>query len=210
MITISKKGGKMEQEYFSPTQAAKLLGISRQAVIERIKHGTLYAEKVGKRYIIARSQLPNEETTVEKKKTKTKTSSGDKKNRKEAMKKVLETVHKKNIRTIQLWFVDILGTLKCVSITQGELKAALEHGKGFDGSSVTGFAEAEESDILALPDPNTFKILPWTIETDPIARMLCDILNPDHTPYAGDTRYVLKRALAKAEKKVSHFTLVQS
>ena len=200
-IEISEKGGKVEQEYFSPTQAGKLLGISRQAVIERIKHGTLYAEKVGKRYIIPRNQLPDKEITLEKKKTKTTTSSKNKKGRKEAIKKVLETVHRKNIRTIQLWFVDILGTLKCVSITQGELKAALEHGKGFDGSSVTGFAEAEESDILALPDPNTFKILPWTIKDDPIARMLCDILNPDHTPYAGDSRYVLKRAITKAEKK---------
>ena len=190
----------MEQEYLSPTQAAKILSLSRQAVIERIKHGTLYAEKVGKRYIIPRNQLPDKTVVSNKKETKLSLSSGSKKNRKEAIRKVLETVHKENIRTIQLWFVDILGTLKCVSITQGELKGALEHGKGFDGSSVTGFAEAEESDILALPDPNTFKMLPWTVETDPTARMLCDILNPDHTPYAGDTRYVLKRALARAKR----------
>ena len=190
----------MAQEYLSPTQAAKILGISRQAVIERIKHGALYAEKVGKRYIIPRNQLPDKTTSPVKKEAKVSVSSSSKKNRKEEIRNVLETVHKKDIRTIQLWFVDILGTLKCVSITQTELKGALEHGKGFDGSSVTGFAEAEESDILALPDPNTFKILPWTAETDPTARMLCDILNPDHTPYAGDTRYVLKRALARAKK----------
>ncbi len=69
-IEISEKGGKVEQEYFSPTQAGKLLGISRQAVIERIKHGTLYAEKVGKRYIIPRNQLPDKEITLEKKKLK--------------------------------------------------------------------------------------------------------------------------------------------
>ncbi|MFH1519073.1 MAG: type I glutamate--ammonia ligase [Candidatus Omnitrophota bacterium] len=190
----------MEQEYLSPTQAAKILKISRQAVIERIKHGALYAERVGKRYIIPRGELPTEDALLKDRKTKTNISLESKKSRKDMIRKVLEKVHRENIKTIQLWFVDILGTLKCVSITQRELKDALGHGKGFDGSSVTGFAEAEESDIVALPDPATFKVLPWTIETGPIARMLCDILSPDFTPYAGDSRYVLKRALARAKK----------
>lgn len=65
---------------------------------------------------------------------------------------ILRTVKEKKIRTIQLWFVDILGILKCISITAKELKASLDHGTGFDGSSVTGFAEAEESDIIARPE----------------------------------------------------------
>ncbi len=191
----------MEKEYLSPTEAAKILGISRQAVIERIKHSALPAERVGNRYII-----PAQEVLSEKSRAKAKKSPSigipllDKKSKKEAIRKVLEKVRKDEIKTIQLWFVDILGTLKCVSITQGELKGALEHGKGFDGSSVTGFAEAQESDILALPDPGTFKILPWTKDADPIARMFCDILNPDQTPYAGDPRHVLKRAMARSEK----------
>lgn len=190
----------MEQEYLSPTQAAKILELSRQAVIERIKNGNLYAEKVGNRYIIPKDQVYPEKKLESKNFPQTNPILSDKKTRKEAIKNILEKVYKGNIKTIQLWFSDILGTLKCVSITQGELKGTLEHGKGFDGSSVAGFAEAQESDIIALPDPTTFKILPWTTEIDPIARMFCDILNPDHTPYAGDPRHVLKRAMARTEK----------
>ncbi len=188
----------MKSDYLTPTEAAKILGLSRQAVIERIKAGSLYAERVGKRYIIPSNQLS---AVANKEEKPAKISIPlDKKSKKEAIKKILEKVVKDNIKTIQLWFVDILGILKCVSITQTELKDALDHGKGFDGSSVTGFAEAQESDIIALPDPYTFKILPWTVKEAPIARMFCDILNPDSTPYAGDTRYVLKRALERAKR----------
>jgi len=113
---------------------------------------------------------------------------------------VLKIVQDKKIKTIQLWFVDILGILKCVSITPKELKSALIHGKGFDGSSITGFAEAEESDIIAMPDTSTFQILPWVKEEGFVARMFCDILNPDKTPYPGDPRYVLKRNLKQAKE----------
>lgn len=113
---------------------------------------------------------------------------------------IMKTIKEKKIKTIQLWFVDILGTLKCISITPKELEASLNHGKGFDGSSVTGFAEAEESDIIAKPDEETFRILPWQYEEGPIARIICDILNPDGTPYAGDPRYALKRVFGKAKK----------
>lgn len=190
----------MEQEYLSPTQAAKILGISRQAVIERIKHKALYAEKVGNRYIIPKAVVLGEETLAKEKNQTTSILQLDKKTRKQTVQSILEKIQREKIRTIQLWFVDILGILKCVSITQGELKEALDHGKGFDGSSVTGFAEAQESDIMALPDPSTFKILPWTAKTEPIARMFCDILNPDQTPYPGDPRYVLKKTLARAQK----------
>ena len=190
----------MEQEYLSPTQAAKILKISRQAVIERIKHGNLYAEKVGSRYIIPKIAISSENTS----KTKNDNDSNfvllNKKPRKDLIGKILDIVRRDNIKTIQLWFVDILGILKCVSITQDELKPSLDHGKGFDGSSVTGFAEAQESDIIALPDPTTFKVLPWTTKEAPIARMFCDILNPDMTPYPGDPRHVLRRAIARAEK----------
>ncbi len=185
----------VEREYLSPTEAAKILGISRQAVIERIKHGNLYAERVGSRYIIPKTEVCKRTSFP----APAPTAPIDKKSRKEAGREILNQVRKANIKTIQLWFVDILGILKCVSITDRELEEALAHGKGFDGSSVTGFAEAQESDIIALPDPHTFKVLPWTREY-PIARMLCDILNPDQTPYAGDTRYVLKRALQRAQR----------
>jgi glutamine synthetase len=114
---------------------------------------------------------------------------------------VLNTVRDKKVSAIQLWFTDILGILKCISITPKELKASLEHGTGFDGSSITGFAEAEESDIIAKPDPSTFRILPWQQENGAIARMLCDILNTDGTPYPGDPRYALKRNLKRATDK---------
>ena len=190
----------MEKEYLTPSEAAKILGISRQAVVERIKHGSLYAERVGNRYIIPASQIPHKYPPKDEKTHAVGRGLLNKKDKKSAIKKVIETVYRSEIKTIQLWFVDILGTLKCVSIALGELRDAMDHGKGFDGSSVTGFAEAQESDIIALPDPSTFKVLPWTSGNATTARMFCDILNPDLTPYAGDTRYVLKRAIMRAEK----------
>lgn len=111
---------------------------------------------------------------------------------------VLKIVKEKKVDNIQLWFTDLLGFLKCVTITDSELEGALDHGKGFDGSSITGYAEAEESDILAKPDPATFQLLPWEPEEEPVGRMFCDILNPDKTPFPGDPRYVLKKVLKEA------------
>jgi len=190
----------MEQEYLSPTEAAKVLGISRQAVIERIKHGNLYAEKVGNRYIIPKDSLAAKDSSSTKEETGEKTDLLSRANKNELAGSILEKVRKSEIGSIQLWFVDILGILKCISITPGELKDVLDHGKGFDGSSVTGFAEAQESDIIAMPDATTFKILPWSKENNLTARLFCDILNPDLTPYAGDPRHALKRSLARAKK----------
>jgi glutamine synthetase len=118
----------------------------------------------------------------------------------ETKKSVLEYVKKYKIANIQLWFTDILGNLKCCAITSAELKSALDHGKGFDGSSVTGYAEAEESDILAKPDISTFKIVPWESEKEPVARMICDVLTPEGKPYPGCPRYALKRNIARAKK----------
>ncbi len=192
----------MAKDYLSPTEAAKILGITRQAVIDRIKHKAILAEKAGRQYIIPKDQIkPGKETRQRKAKMPLSIVSEEPREEiTQDAKEVLASVEKHAIKTIQLWFVDILGILKCVSITEGELKEALAHGKGFDGSSVAGFAEAEESDIIAKPDPSTFKILPWTKETGPTARIFCDILNPDRSPYEGDTRYVLKRALERAKK----------
>ena len=180
------------EEYLTATQMAKCLKISRQAVIERIKRGTIKAIKVGRQYIIPRQKNAELHLAEEfKKKAPTQGSKEE---------EILRLVKEKGIRTIQLWFVDILGTLKCISITNGELSDALKHGKGFDGSSVTGFAEAQESDIIAKPDPHTFTILPWTKSDYPIGRMFCDILNPDGIPYAGDPRFALKRVLQRARE----------
>jgi len=112
---------------------------------------------------------------------------------------VLKEVKDKNVKFIRFWFTDVLGMLKSFSITPGELETALEEGMGFDGSSIEGFARIEESDMMAKPDPETFVILPWRAnEGANVARMFCDILRPDGTPYEGDPRWVLKRNLKKA------------
>ncbi len=112
---------------------------------------------------------------------------------------VLKTVKEKNIRFIRLWFTDVLGFLKSFEITPEELEGALAEGMGFDGSSIEGYARIEESDMMAKPDPATFTILPFTNEGEPlIARLFCDILEPDGTPYTGDPRWALKENLNKA------------
>jgi len=115
-------------------------------------------------------------------------------------KEVLDYVKKHKISNIQLWFTDILGNLKCCAISDDELESAIDHGKGFDGSSVTGYAEAEESDILAKPDISTFRIVPWEDKKEPVARMICDVLTPEGRPYAGCPRYALRRNIERAKK----------
>lgn len=114
---------------------------------------------------------------------------------------VLRQVKEKNVKFIKIWFVDILGQLKSFAITERELEHALANGMGFDGSSIEGFARIYESDLIAKPDPSTFTILPWRSQDGVnVGRMFCDILNPDGTPYEGDTRYILKKNLEEAKK----------
>ncbi len=117
---------------------------------------------------------------------------------------VFETVNEQGVKFVGLWFTDILGRLKCVTISVSELEAAFDEGMGFDGSSIKGFARIDESDMLAKPDPTTFKIVPWRAKEDAVARMFCDILEPDGTPYMGDPRYVLKRNLAKLKEEYGY------
>ena len=114
---------------------------------------------------------------------------------------VFKIVRDKEVSFIQIWFADILGVLKSFSIRPSELEEAMTEGMGFDGSSIEGFSRIEESDMIAKPDPITFQILPWRPEEKPVARMFCDILLPDGSPYPGDPRYALKRMLAKAAEK---------
>ncbi len=114
---------------------------------------------------------------------------------------VFRVVRDKEISFIQIWFSDILGVMKSFSIRPSELEEAMSEGMGFDGSSIEGFAGIEESDMIAKPDPTTFQILPWRPDERPVARMFCDVLQPDGTPYPGDPRYALKRMLAKAAEK---------
>jgi len=112
---------------------------------------------------------------------------------------VIRFVKENNVSFIQFWFTDVLGFLKSFSVTSSELEEGLTEGMGFDGSSVEGFARIEESDMIAKPDPTTLQLIPWRNDDKPVARLFCDILNPDGTPYAGDPRYVFKRLLKKVK-----------
>ncbi len=120
---------------------------------------------------------------------------------------VLELVKKKDVKFIRLWFTDILGQLKSFAITAAELEKAFSEGMGFDGSSIKGFARIDESDMIAKPDATTFVILPWRPKEKAVARMFCDILQPDGSPYEGDPRYALKRNLARLKDKGYTFYL---
>ncbi|MFW6158626.1 MAG: glutamine synthetase family protein [Planctomycetota bacterium] len=117
----------------------------------------------------------------------------------ESAEEVLRMVHDNEIKFIRLWFTDVLGFLKSFAITVEELEGALESGMGFDGSSIEGFARIEESDMIAKPDPSTFVMLPWRPnEGAGVARMICDIFEPDGTPYDGCPRHALRRVLRTA------------
>ena len=116
----------------------------------------------------------------------------------ETVEDVIKVVKEENVSFIQFWFTDVLGIPKSFAIMPSELDEGLTEGMGFDGSSIEGFARIEESDMIAKPDPATFQFLPWKGKEKPVARMFCDILQPDGTPYEGDPRYVLKRVLKKA------------
>ncbi|MDP2267840.1 MAG: glutamine synthetase family protein, partial [Deltaproteobacteria bacterium] len=110
---------------------------------------------------------------------------------------VLKIVKEQNVSFVQFWFTDVLGVQKIFSITPSELEEGMTEGMGFDGSSIQGFCRIEESDMIAMADPTTFQMIPYRPSDRPVARMICDIQNPDGTPYEGDPRYVLKRMLKK-------------
>ena len=111
---------------------------------------------------------------------------------------VLHTVEERGVRLVRLWFTDVLGNLKSFAISPAELENALEDGMTFDGSSIDGFSRVQESDVLAIPDPNTFEVLPWGDQKAAEARVFCDIHNLDGTPFEGDPRQVLRRNLEAA------------
>src|SRR5438034_7047074 len=100
----------------------------------------------------------------------------------------LRFAEESGVRFVRLWFTDVLGFLKSFAIPVEELEKAFDEGIGFDGSAVEGFARVEESDMLAKPDPATLKLLPWPRGEEPVARVMCDVLHPDGTPFEGDPR----------------------
>jgi glutamine synthetase len=115
----------------------------------------------------------------------------------DSRKRVYSRIEKEGIEFVLLWFTDIEGHLKSFAVTPSEIEAALDDGMGFDGSSITGFNAIEESDMVAIPDPETFQLMPWKEGETRVARMICDIVTPDGKPYEGDPRYVLRRALER-------------
>jgi glutamine synthetase len=121
-----------------------------------------------------------------------------KKSRSEANEYVLRKAKEQGVKFIRLSFTDILGMMKSFSITIDELETALTEGMGFDGSSIEGYARIDESDMIAMPDPDTYCLIPWRPKENAVARMFCDIMKPDGSYFEGDPRYVLKQNLKKA------------
>ena len=114
---------------------------------------------------------------------------------------VIQACYDQDVKFIRLWFADILGMLKSVAITIEELEHALDDGVTFDGASIEGFARVDEADMVAAPDPSTFRVLPWRPRERAVARMWCDIRTPGGEPFEGDPRWVLKRTLARAAER---------
>ena len=113
---------------------------------------------------------------------------------------VLRSVEERGIRLIRLWFTDVLGNLKSMAISPPELDNALSDGLTFDGSSIDGFSRVQEADVLAIPDPDTYELLPWADPTAPEARIFCDIHHLDGEPFEGDPRQVLRRHVKAAHE----------
>lgn len=112
---------------------------------------------------------------------------------------VLRTLEERDIRFVRLWFTDVLGMLKSVSVAPAEMEGAFEEGIGFDGSAIEGFARIHEADMVAMPDLSTFQVFPSDgVAGSETARMFCDVRLPTGAPAPADTRHVLRRVLHKA------------
>ncbi len=112
---------------------------------------------------------------------------------------VLKDVKDRDVRFVEMQFVDVLGVAKSLTLPVSQLEEALDRGVWFDGSSIQGFARIQESDMFLRPDARSYRVLPWTGDGVPLrARIICDVYNPDGTPFEGDPRYVLRRMVEKA------------
>jgi glutamine synthetase len=122
-----------------------------------------------------------------------------------ARREVLRRIRSEDVEHILFWFTDLEGHLKSFAITPAEMEEALNDGMGFDGSSITGFNAIEESDMVAIPDPRTFQLMPRPLDEHGhpigarVARLICDVVTPDGSPYEGDPRFALRRALERME-----------
>ena len=106
---------------------------------------------------------------------------------------IMKLVEEEDVEFIRLQFTDIFGSLKNMAVTASQLEKALEGRFMFDGSAIEGFASIEDSDLYLKPDPNTLEIFPWRPQQGKVARLICDIVRPDGTPFEGDSRYILRR-----------------
>lgn len=113
---------------------------------------------------------------------------------------IIKFVEENHVEFIRLQFTDLFGILKNVAIPKSQLKKALDNQMMFDGSSIDGFARIEESDMCLRPDLDSFVIFPWRPQTGKVARLICDVYKTDGTPFEGDPRHILKKAIAEAEK----------
>ena len=113
---------------------------------------------------------------------------------------IIKFVEENDVEFIRLQFTDLFGILKNVAIPKSQLKKALDNQMIFDGSSIDGFARIEESDMCLRPDLDSFVIFPWRPQTGKVARLICDVYKTDGTPFEGDPRHILKKAMAEAEK----------
>ena len=114
---------------------------------------------------------------------------------------IIDKVKREKVEFIDLMFFDLSGRLKSVTISPRELVDCLDNGKWFDGSSIEGFTRIHESDMMLIPDPSTYMLLPWPRDEKNAARMICDVHDPDKNPFVGDPRYILKRVQEKAKEK---------
>lgn len=115
----------------------------------------------------------------------------------EAIKKISK---EEDVRFLRLMFTDILGTIKNVEVPISQLEKVLSNKMMFDGSSIEGFVRIEESDMYLRPDLDTWLVFPWSAGKGKIARLICDVYNPDGTPFLGDPRGNLKRVLKEMEE----------
>src|SRR3712207_1300413 len=113
---------------------------------------------------------------------------------------VMELADREQVRFVNLQFTDIVGMVKSVTIPLHQLEDCFHNGKWFDGSSVEGYARIAKSDMFLVPDPATFAVLPWEREPNAVtAKVVCDVFNPNGSRFEGDPRYILRRAIARAQ-----------
>ena len=128
-----------------------------------------------------------------------------KENKENQISYVLTKATENNVKFVRLWFTDIFGTVKGFGITIDELEKVLNEGASFDGASIFGSERFQETEMIAMPDPTTFEILPWRPEENSVAKITCEIINKDGTPSGLDSRFILKKKLKELNKKGLNF-----